>query len=248
MSISDDTDDHNSTFWPGYVDAVVNLAINLLFVIAVLSIVVLGATLQIAELSKKPTPVVQLENLPSKEAYDEALKALEKAEKAKASGEKTLTEKDRLLLSTMTELSEVQAALREARAKLLQLQAALQEANKPGLVVSEASSGLKTVIRQIPSGALITFGSDLVDISASEADNLAARLNSLAPLPGSKWRISVVYPKGVVEATRMVNLRTQSIKNLMLKNGVAPNAIEVRLIETEQTTANYARVTVSLVR
>ena len=53
MSVSSNSDDASDIFWPGYVDAVTNLAINLLFVIAVMSIVVLAATLQIAELSKR---------------------------------------------------------------------------------------------------------------------------------------------------------------------------------------------------
>jgi hypothetical protein len=48
MSVSSNSDDASDIFWPGYVDAVTNLAINLLFVIAVMSIVVLAATLQIA--------------------------------------------------------------------------------------------------------------------------------------------------------------------------------------------------------
>ena len=53
MSGSSNTEDGSDILWPGYVDAVTNLAINLLFVIAIMSIVVLGATLQIAELSKR---------------------------------------------------------------------------------------------------------------------------------------------------------------------------------------------------
>jgi len=53
MNASHESDESADIFWPGYVDAVTNLAINLLFVIAVMSIVVLGATLQIAQMTKK---------------------------------------------------------------------------------------------------------------------------------------------------------------------------------------------------
>ena len=55
MAATSHSDDTSDIFWPGYVDAVTNLAINLLFVIAVMSIVVLAAILQISELSKKKT-------------------------------------------------------------------------------------------------------------------------------------------------------------------------------------------------
>lgn len=53
MAAASNSDDVSDIFWPGYVDAISNLAINLLFVIAVMSIVVLGSSLQMAELMKK---------------------------------------------------------------------------------------------------------------------------------------------------------------------------------------------------
>ena len=53
MAAASNSDDASEIFWPGYVDAIANLAINLLFVIAVMAIVVIGASLQIAELMKK---------------------------------------------------------------------------------------------------------------------------------------------------------------------------------------------------
>jgi hypothetical protein len=141
----------------------------------------------------------------------------------------------------------VQQALRETKAKLAQLQTAYQEATKPA-VIADAASGLKTAIRSTPSGALITFGVDLVDLSPSEADNLITRLSALGALPGNSWRVSVVYPKGVAEAARMANLRTQSIKSLLVRSGAAANSVDVRVIETEQTTANFRRISVSLDR
>ena len=45
MSAASDSDDVSDIFWPGYVDAISNLAINLLFVIAIMAIVVISATL-----------------------------------------------------------------------------------------------------------------------------------------------------------------------------------------------------------
>lgn len=50
MAAASDSDDAADIFWPGYVDAVTNLAINLLFVIAVMAIVVISATLQISRM------------------------------------------------------------------------------------------------------------------------------------------------------------------------------------------------------
>lgn len=53
MAASSDSNDASDIFWPGYVDAISNLAINLLFVIAVMAIVVISATLQINDLLKR---------------------------------------------------------------------------------------------------------------------------------------------------------------------------------------------------
>ena len=50
MAASSDSNDASDIFWPGYVDAVTNLAINLLFVIAVMSIVVISSILQMARM------------------------------------------------------------------------------------------------------------------------------------------------------------------------------------------------------
>ena len=52
MSVSS-SDDASDTFWPGYVDAVTNLAINLLFVIAVMAIILIGLFIYLFSLSGK---------------------------------------------------------------------------------------------------------------------------------------------------------------------------------------------------
>eukprot|EP01034_Spumella_vulgaris_P031914 gene31914-39429_t len=46
MAGSSESNDASDIFWPGYVDAISNLAINLLFVIAVMCIVILSFVLE----------------------------------------------------------------------------------------------------------------------------------------------------------------------------------------------------------
>jgi TolA-binding protein len=50
MAAASESNDASDIFWPGYVDAVTNLAINLLFVIAVMSIVVISTIMQISKM------------------------------------------------------------------------------------------------------------------------------------------------------------------------------------------------------
>ena len=79
MSASSDSNDGSDLFWPGYVDAVTNLAINLLFVIAVMSIVVLSSILQISKMKpdipSKDPDAVKAKTMSSKDETNESNKS-----------------------------------------------------------------------------------------------------------------------------------------------------------------------------
>ena len=64
MAGASDSDDASELFWPGYVDAVTNLAINLLFVIAIMAIVVMTANLQISQMQPKQGGALDDANTP----------------------------------------------------------------------------------------------------------------------------------------------------------------------------------------
>jgi len=119
MAGSSQTDDGSDILWPGYVDAVTNLAINLLFVIAVMSIVVLGATMKIAELSKRKategdTPT---NNTPV------GIEA------------KTLANLQESLANTTLQLQAAEERLKEAQKRLKQNAAGVQALDSQALVV-----------------------------------------------------------------------------------------------------------------
>jgi len=72
MAAQSDSDDASELFWPGYVDAVTNLAINLLFVIAIMAIVVMTANLQISQMQpKRPSGTGELDIPPSAGKMDD---------------------------------------------------------------------------------------------------------------------------------------------------------------------------------
>jgi hypothetical protein len=76
MSAASDSNDASDIFWPGYVDAVTNLAINLLFVIAVMSIVVLSSVLQIAKLKPEDyVPKITVDQKSTDTAMDDSAKS-----------------------------------------------------------------------------------------------------------------------------------------------------------------------------
>lgn len=88
MAGASDSDDASELFWPGYVDAVTNLAINLLFVIAIMAIVVMTANLQISQMQPKKAGALDDVNTPpsagkladAKAKYQETLETVIKAQ------------------------------------------------------------------------------------------------------------------------------------------------------------------------
>ncbi len=84
MAGASNSDDASEIFWPGYVDAVTNLAINLLFVIAVMAIVVITAILQISKMKPQDATVQEVKPQATSAASQQAQQALEQAQKALA--------------------------------------------------------------------------------------------------------------------------------------------------------------------
>jgi hypothetical protein len=254
MAINYETDDSGSIFWPGYVDAVVNLAINLLFVIAVMSIVVLGITLQISTPPEKktPTPESPIASQDILRALKEVEQLLSKTEKAKTVADKTIVEKDKALQVVKEELRETKITLQDVRARLTQLQAShaetIQAAENRARAIGDISSGRVAIIRSMPAGVMVVFPQDSKELSASENASVISKMGVVAPVASSAWRISVVYPRAVGDAAKVAAERAHTISQLLARNGVPSSAIEMRLIESEQVTANNARVIISVIR
>jgi hypothetical protein len=58
----------------------------------------------------------------------------------------------------------------------------------------------------------------------------------------------VVYPKGLPDADKLAASRANAISELLRKNGVPDASIDVRVVPSEQVTANVMRVAVNAVR
>lgn len=108
MAGASNSDDASEIFWPGYVDAVTNLAINLLFVIAVMAIVVITAILQISKM-KPQDAATEVPKVQTKEtSATEAQQALQQAKKAIAEARQ----------SPQSTQQQVQQAMQQAEAAL----------------------------------------------------------------------------------------------------------------------------------
>jgi outer membrane protein OmpA-like peptidoglycan-associated protein len=251
MSVSSNSDDASDIFWPGYVDAVTNLAINLLFVIAVMSIVVLAATLQIAELSKRkatlgPTPA---ETTPA------------------GTPEFTLAELQDDLRVAQANLKSTQARLVESQRKIQQSEATQTPAATPSSSSSSSSPSASPIARtetvavaapktpssteavslqDVSGGLVVNFAKDAITLTNAESSEIVTKLATFGNLRTNRWLITVISPKGFSEALRLSYYRANTVRNVLIENGVVGGAIDLKIQESTQAGANNAKVLVKL--
>lgn len=325
MSVSTDSNDVSDIFWPGYVDAISNLAINLLFVIAIMAIVVISATLQLQELIKRKdraqaddvaftvmeskdtqrgsgssqaqsstnaespaknsfaggntdrrsespnwaegekksaggafdlrtSPNVK-EGIPqSSESTSQEVVKKQQQEKIKQQAEQIKELKERVQTS--------QAQLEKAQASLQKSQAASGKVQKEtqGPEGAESESGRveqvtattptqeptgKNFSSAVQSGVIVIFNPNVTQLTEAEAQEFLTKAKTFAQLNSSnKWRIQVVTPKGFSEAARLAFYRANAVRNVMLNEGVPRGLIDLRIVESEQSSADNARVIV----
>lgn len=234
MAATSNSDDASDIFWPGYVDAVTNLAINLLFVIAVMSIVVLAAILQISELSKQKT--VQGET-PTNNS-------------APASPDFTLAQLEEKLQIAQVNLQSTQAKLVETEKKLKQKDASdTRESRTETISVAapkQSTNADPNGLQAIGGGVIVNFATDVVTMSAPEITELLNKLQSFGPIKTSHWQLTVISPKGFSEALRLSYYRANAVRNALIENGVPANAIDLKIMESTQAGANNAKVLVKV--
>ncbi len=234
MEATSDSDDGSNTFWPGYVDAVTNLAINLLFVIAVMSLVVLVTTMQVSDLMKRKAL-----------AEGSQLKIID----SESSG-LSLDQLKEKLQSAQANLQRTQAKLVEAEKKIKQKENLVKN-ELPIELVSVASppqteSAGGNDISTFGSGVMVHFSTDAVTMGANEISDLVVKLNKLSPVESTRWQVLVISPKGFSEALRLSYYRANAVRNALIENGAPASAIELKILESSQASANNAKVLVKV--
>lgn len=251
MSVSSDSGDASEIFWPGYVDAVTNLAINLLFVIAVMSIITLATSL---ELMKKPKNLESGQEGGGKSTDTMAMgKALEEAEKKlivvmeAAAKDAEAAKKEIAKLEAQQKKDGKTSSSAQASAAATATSEKSAESARTETVTAKQLTTMpdgKAVIRPVDGGLVVVFESNVVQLSEDEAAEVAKKLATFGSVATSKWQIAVVTPKGYSVASRVAFYRVNAVRSVLLKNGAQGGNIETRVVESDQATANNARVTV----
>ena len=93
-------------------------------------------------------------------------------------------------------------------------------------------------------GVLVVFDKDVLRLSESESQELMSKIKTLVAQDNLRFEIRVNTPRGFSESSRMAYYRVNEIRNVMLQSGVNPQRLAMRVIESDNPSANNARVLV----
>lgn len=218
-----DDNDGSDIFWPGYVDAVTNLVLNLLFLLTIMTVAVFMFALELGRASQggpiKPAvpPAKQHAEIVSK-ATDNAIK-------------------ENIALKREIQRLNMELAQRGPRklqaGDLVKTVDVTSNVPKPlnGLDKTHASD------REI----LVRFMDEAIAFTPEEHDRM---LESLTPIVASgKASIDVEVPPGFSEAKRMGFYRAMAVRNLLIEMKMSKENINVSVLEgKDNANASLVRV------
>jgi len=206
--------DGSDIFWPGYVDAVTNLVLNLLFLLTIMTVAVFMFALELGRASKG--------------GADKTLVASSKQGSAVSSKTATDPVKENIALKREIQRLNMQLAQRVPQ-NVRSVQSGVLA--KTVDVTSGVPKPLNGVDKTVASDleVIVRFKDEAVAFTPAEHDRL---LESLKPVVASgKTSIYVEVPAGFSEAKRMGFYRAMAVRNLLIEMKMPKDRIDVSVRE-----------------
>jgi len=217
--------DGSDIFWPGYVDAVTNLVLNLLFLLTIMTVAVFMFALELGRASQGGP-----EKSPSA-ATKQDIEAVSRA--------KTDPVKENITLKLEIQRLNQMLAQR-ASDKVQHGDMGMIKTVEVTSTLPEPLSGLDKMI-QSDFEIVVRFTDDAVSFTQEEHARL---LETLQPIVANgKASILVEVPAGFSEAKRMGYYRMMAVRNLLIEMELPKQNINVAVLE-RQNNANAAIVRV----
>lgn len=216
--------DGSDIFWPGYVDAVTNLVLNLLFLLTIMIVAVFMFALELGRSSQGgpgKTPVVS-----SKQDAKNIAKTTAGADKENIALKREIERLNKLL----------------AQQKSQKVQPGVVE--KTIDVTSNAPKPLNRLDKSLSvsdTDVVVRFTDEAVAFTPAEHDRLRETLKSIVAT--GKTTVSVEVPAGFTEARRMGYYRAMAVRNLLIEMKMPKEGIDVAVREVKSN-ANAALVRV----
>jgi len=206
--------DGSDIFWPGYVDAVTNLVLNLLFLLTIMTVAVFMFALELGRASKG--------------GADKTLVASSKQGSVVSSKTTTDPVKENIALKREIQRLNMQLAQRVPQ-NVRPVQSGVLA--KTVDVTSSVPKPLNGVDKTVASDleVIVRFKDEAVAFTPAEHDRL---LESLKPVVASgKTGVYVEVPAGFSEAKRMGFYRAMAVRNLLIEMKMPKDRIDVSVRE-----------------
>ena len=206
--------DGSDVFWPGYVDAVTNLVLNLLFLLTIMTVAVFIFAMELGKNQKSD----QTAPLPTENAQATAIDAPvpDKLEELDS-----LRKQIEVLKKEVKVANDARNAQNDARNA--------QKVVSASVTVAKPTPSLELATPISGGGIVVQYLDEAISLTAAETEKLRS---ALAPVVGSGGaRVEVVVPKGFSEAKRLGFYRTMAIRNLLIEMKLPATQIEVTVKE-----------------
>ncbi len=224
--------DGADVFWPGYVDAVTNLVLNLLFMLTIMIVAVFMFALELSRhKDDNPVPVVKTPEADIKLAADQEVIS-----------KQALSDKNQKIVTLEHELENLRKQVQENKSQdKTALVKNSQAANQKVVVVKTPQPTLDKNLQQAAGGVVVHFINDAVTLSETEADSVRKALTGIVSKGAA--RIVVEAPAGFSEAKRLAYYRAMAVRNQLIELKLPADKIEV-FVREGTASADNAKVLV----
>jgi hypothetical protein len=223
MSMRHSDEDGSNIFWPGYVDAVTNLVLNLLFLLTIMTVAVFMFALELGRASKG--------------GADKTLSNSSKQGSVITS--KTTTDPVKENIELKREVQRLNMLLAQQTSQNVQPGALVKTVDVTTNLPKPLTGLDKTVASD--SEVIVRFTDEAVAFTPAEHDRL---LETLKPVVANgKANIYVDVPAGFSEAKRMGFYRAMAVRNLLIEMKMPRDRIDVSVHEGKnRANASIVRV------
>lgn len=227
MSERHSDNDGSDIFWPGYVDAVTNLVLNLLFLLTIMTVAVFMFALELGRSSQG--------------GADKTKTATAKEESKAASKASLDPAKENIALKREIELLKLKLA-QQNQHKVIPLQNGVVEKVVDVTSTPTAPQNrLEKALVASDTDVLVRFADDAVAFTTTEHDRLREVLKPI--VAKGRTLIYVEVPAGFSEAKRMGFYRAMAVRNLLIEMRMPKESIDVSVIEGKKNaSASLVRV------
>ncbi|MCB5188834.1 hypothetical protein LG200_12560 [Methylobacillus caricis] len=232
MQVDNEQED-GGIFWPGYVDAVSNLVLNLLFVVVIMTIAVFIFAMELGRRHvTAETPVAP----PSEQQLRVSQLTPSDMEAIEPTSNQSDDDAARLRLQVdalQQQLAALKGKDQEAR-RLKEELAALQHEKSIGkggprrvVTASIRAEEPSMTVQGASGGLVVDFVDDAITISTDEAAELRGPLEAIVASGAATLEVTV--PPGFTEARRLAFYRAMAVRNLLMEMKLPADRISVSI-------------------